>query len=442
LVNQRLHADEREATAHLELLFNTSPDAVLLTRLSDGCFVRVNDGFTALTGYARAEALGQSILALHIWHDPADRARLVAALANHGSSDNLEAVFRRKDGQVFAGLLSARRLDFQGVPHILSVTRDLSAQKQAEAELRASEQQYRLLTESMKDVVWTLDADTRRFLYVSPSVERLRGYTPQEVMAAPLDAALTPASAETIKQLIRQRAAQFRASGGASDQFYTTELEQPCRDGTTVWVEQIASYRLNPANGHVEVRAVTRDITERKRLEDQLKRQATTDAVTGITNRRHFLELAQTELTRALRFNHPLALALIDLDHFKRINDVYGHAAGDAALVTFVQTCQTAIREIDLLARFGGDEFALLLPEATGAQAQVVTERVRRALAALPAGPAAPPVPLLISAGIACLTDVPETLDVLLGRADQALYRVKAAGGDSVALEAVSAQRL
>jgi PAS domain S-box-containing protein len=136
LVNQRLNAENREANENLELIFNTSPDAVLITRLTDGYFVGVNEGFTALTGYTRAEVLGKSAPEINIWKNPADRQQLVTTLNETGLCENLEAVFQRKDGSQLNGLVSAKIITLQGAPHIISVTRDITERKRAEEALR------------------------------------------------------------------------------------------------------------------------------------------------------------------------------------------------------------------------------------------------------------------------------------------------------------------
>jgi|GEM_PF-3160324 len=143
---------------------------------------------------------------------------------------------------------------------------------QREQLLRESEQKYRLLTERMKYVVWSLDLETMRFLYVSPSVETLRGYTVEEVIAEPVDAAMIPDIASSLKALMRQRAEALLSGQATADQFYVNEVEQPCKDGTTVWTEIVTTYRLNEDNGHVEVTGVARDITERKRSAEELAR--------------------------------------------------------------------------------------------------------------------------------------------------------------------------
>ncbi|PQJ96259.1 hybrid sensor histidine kinase/response regulator [Chromatium okenii] len=141
---------------------------------------------------------------------------------------------------------------------------------QREQSLRESEQKYRVLTENIKDVVWTLDVATMRFLYVSPAVEALRGFTADEIMAAPVDAALMPEMGEQLKALVRQRAAALLVGKMPAEHFYCDEIEQPRKDGTTVWTEVVTSYWHNELADRVELHGVTRDISERKRAEAAL----------------------------------------------------------------------------------------------------------------------------------------------------------------------------
>ncbi len=136
------------------------------------------------------------------------------------------------------------------------------------AELAEREAQYRLLAESMKDVVWTLDVETMRYLYVSPSVERLRGFSPEEMLAEPADAALAPEDAAAMQALMLARAAALRNGEVPSDHFYTSQEALPRKSGGSVWTEVITRYRIDEKSGHVIVLGVTRDISERLRGEE------------------------------------------------------------------------------------------------------------------------------------------------------------------------------
>lgn len=178
------------------------------------------------------------------------------------------------------------------------------------------------------------------------------------------------------------------------------------------------------------------EISERIRLQEKLYKQATTDELTGVSNRRHFMELAQTEIGRAKRQQHSLSLALIDLDHFKQINDTYGHSAGDHVLAAFAATCLNNIREIDIFARFGGDEFSLLLPNSDTTQASSIIERIQTALKNKPEKFQGQKIPIRISSGISCFSGKSDSLDKLLRRADQALYSSKGAGKNRISIVA------
>ena len=176
------------------------------------------------------------------------------------------------------------------------------------------------------------------------------------------------------------------------------------------------------------------EIIERKRLQDELFQQATTDVLTGVANRRHFMELAQEEIVHANRLERPLALVLIDLDDFKQINDTYGHEAGDQVLIALAKTCLEHIRDRDIFARLGGDEFVLLLPNAHCEQAEKIVARIRQMLMNQPLDLRNKTISVPISSGITKLSGKQDTLEVLLRRADQALYQAKAAGKNRVSM--------
>lgn len=153
--------------------------------------------------------------------------------------------------------------------NLRQLEQEIARLRQTERVLRDSEKRYRLLADYVTDVLWVLDLETRRFCLVSPAVERLRGFTVAEVLAQGMDAALTPASREHIQQLLPERLARFHAGQRES---FVDELEQPCKDGATVWTEVTTCYVLNEENGHGEVYGVSRDITERRHIEQQLRK--------------------------------------------------------------------------------------------------------------------------------------------------------------------------
>jgi diguanylate cyclase (GGDEF)-like protein len=178
------------------------------------------------------------------------------------------------------------------------------------------------------------------------------------------------------------------------------------------------------------------DVTDLVRHADELERLATTDAMTNLHNRRHFLTLAEAEWSRFQRYHRPLALLLIDLDRLKGINDRFGHAAGDAAMVTVAEIFRNNRRETDIVARVGGDEFAMLLPETDAGQGQVVADRLRQELKERPLTAEGEAVILTVSIGLAEATLSMPNVDALMKAADRALYQAKAAGRDRTVVTA------
>jgi diguanylate cyclase (GGDEF)-like protein len=165
----------------------------------------------------------------------------------------------------------------------------------------------------------------------------------------------------------------------------------------------------------------------------QVQRLATTDPLTGIANRRHFYDLAHRELERSERYGMPIGVVLFDVDHFKRINDTHGHFIGDQVLRAIALRCSDDLREIDTLARFGGEEFIVLLPETGYMQARYVAERLRQRIAQSPIETDAGPIPVTISAGVASSESFANlTFDVLFSHADTMLYTAKHAGRNQV----------
>lgn len=173
---------------------------------------------------------------------------------------------------------------------------------------------------------------------------------------------------------------------------------------------------------------------ENARLFAELNQMARRDPLTGISNRREFFERAQEELKRSCRYGSDVSILMIDIDHFKRVNDTYGHPVGDQVLQTIALQCQSNLRDVDLFGRYGGEEFVALLPHTGLEQAAITAERLRRLVAENPVQTDAGPVRCTISVGAAAFFRDCEILEVFLERADQALYHAKRIGRNRVSL--------
>jgi diguanylate cyclase (GGDEF)-like protein len=164
----------------------------------------------------------------------------------------------------------------------------------------------------------------------------------------------------------------------------------------------------------------------------RLRATAEHDPLTGLLNRRAFEARFEIERNRAERYGRPLALLIVDIDHFKAVNDTFGHSAGDAAIVAVAGCIRAGLRDVDSAARFGGEEFVALLPETGLAAARDVAERLRSAVSHLEPKPGGVPKPLRVSIGVSAAPECVNLASELLDSADRALYRAKAEGRDRV----------
>jgi len=175
-----------------------------------------------------------------------------------------------------------------------------------------------------------------------------------------------------------------------------------------------------------------RDVTTRKQMERSLKELASHDPLTGVANRRYFFERAGEEFARSRRHHHALSVVMIDIDHFKRINDHYGHFRGDDVLKAVCKAFHAQLRESDLLARIGGEEFVILLADIDPDGARSLAERLRQSVADLTISSEGAEIRWTVSVGVSTLTPADATIEDCLKRADQALYRAKATGRNRV----------
>jgi diguanylate cyclase (GGDEF)-like protein/PAS domain S-box-containing protein len=304
--------------------------------------------------------------------------------------------------------------------------RQLQARQRMAAELEATEADFRLLAEESSDMVTRIGMD-ERIHYVSPSSIRVVGWPPEQLMGT---LALAGVNAEDLPRVRAMVAALKRGDGEDARIVYRTRH----RNKAEIWVE--STMRVTKKYGTAEINgvvAISRDMTEHKDLEQKLASLATLDGLTGIANRRHFDEHLEKEWARARRDGTALSLLLIDVDHFKKYNDRYGHQSGDACLKSIAQVLAAqARRPADIAARYGGEEFVLLLPDTDRAGCELIGSKVQDSLAVLGINHElnlpSQKVTVSIGGAIAAFHDAKASSASLVEAADRALYAAKDEG--------------
>ncbi|WP_052177667.1 diguanylate cyclase [Methylotenera sp. G11] len=263
----------------------------------------------------------------------------------------------------------------------------------------------------------------RKIIWCNKAMSTILGYTQSELLGSSTKMLFAD---EAMYETVGRNA--YPLKSGAP---YRTQFEMKKVDGHKVWIE--ISGAAIPYDSGLSLWLVN-DISKLKALEEELKHQIDHDFLTGLRSRAWFMEQATIELHRASRFNTPLSLLMLDIDFFKLVNDTYGHQAGDIALKSVAQFMQKILRDFDMCARMGGEEFMILLPQTNQDKALEVAERIRLFIqntqVPLPTGESS--LQLTVSIGLSSLSSKEDNIDDLINKADKALYQAKHTGRNRV----------
>lgn len=292
---------------------------------------------------------------------------------------------------------------------------------------------FRQLIETTSDIVLVYDTTPPeeggpRIVYANPAFEKRMGYETNEILGASPDSLNGRGTDRQTRYRIRKA---MRNGKGIR-----TELLKYSKEGQGYWMD-INIIPLKDESGAVtHFASIERDLSRYKRMERQLINMALFDSLTGALSRPAFFEQSDKELARAKRYHRPLSVMMIDIDHFKLINDTYGHASGDQVLQIFVEAIQEVIRNTDFLGRVGGEEFALLLPDTPLKSAYHLAERVRERITKYPYLAGEMLIEVTASLGVAEFHKADADIKSLLNRADEALYKAKQSGRNRVTMAA------
>ena len=408
-------------------LFERITSGVVLCRVRDGAVLvgDVNAAVERMEKVVREEIVGRPLTQALPQAAQSGLEDTVLRISQGGRPEEFSMIFH--DDADLTAWREARAFRLES-GEIAVVYDDVTEKRLADLAIRESEARFRAQAESAHDAIVVLDSKGA-IQFWNPAAERMFGWAAEEVQGRDLHELV---ATEGDRDKAARGMPAFAMSGQGPVVGSAQEMTARRRDGSEFPVERsVSSYRLG---GQWYAVGSVRDITERKVAEDRLREMATMDGLTGIMNRRYFMERAAAEIHRAERYGGPLAAIMFDADHFKRVNDTYGHDAGDDVLRFLTEAAGHGLRDADLLGRLGGEEFAVVLPQTPLAGAAEVAERLRERIADKPIATRQGPVPLTISLGVALWDESVKDVDALIKRADLALYRAKEGGRDKVVL--------
>lgn len=330
---------------------------------------------------------------------------------------------RRKDGSLYPAEIHLELIEFGDEKVYVALAVDLSERRKIENDLKEKNEILNTITVYAGDAIIMID-DNGKVTFWNPAAERILGYSRDEIIGKELHAFMI--QDEQLYKAYREAFERFRLSGKGSIVGKTVEMKTRHKHGHEIDVE--LSLSVVKVNNSWHAIGIIRDISERKKFEELLYSQSVTDPLTNIYNRRFFMEILEQEAGRTKRSKKPFSLIMFDLDHFKNVNDHFGHAAGDMVLKKVAETVKGRIRKTDYFARWGGEEFIILLPETSLNNAVNLAEELRRQISTMELEGIES---VTASFGVTEYKDN-DTIDTVLLRVDNMLYEAKNDGRNCV----------
>ncbi len=418
---------EREALQKFTTLFESNPALMAITNLAQGNFTDVNTAFLEKLGYTRAEVIGKTSVELDLFVHPSQRRHIDSELSSMGTIRDVELDIRRKDGQVLDGLFSGEILDIQGKKLLLSVMVDISEQIELRKRLELQRRRLRNIIDGAHLGTWEWDVQTGKTIFNERWAEIL-GYRLAE---------LEPVSIATWERLahpddlVESNRLLARHFAGESE-FYNSESRMKHKDGHWVWVLDRGKAIVWNADGKPSTMFGTHmDITEKKEMEERIRQLSIRDPLTEVYNRRYIFDRLDVLAAEHSRLGRNFCVSILDIDHFKAVNDRYGHQAGDFVLKEFTDIINSSIRPYDLLGRYGGEEFIIVSTNTTGADTSSAITRLMETVKQKYFVHDGAEIRFTFSCGIADsaeLTTAELTISKMVDLADRRLYAAKEGG--------------
>lgn len=389
--------------------FHANPDLTVITTLGEGRYIEISDSFLQVSGYKREEVVGRTARDMDIWVSLSDRDFVLEKLKETGfSGRDLEVHFRYRTGEIGTFIASTELISIGGEPHLLWVIKDITERKKMQEALRLSEDKFAKAFYASPITMSITTLDDGRITAVNDGFCRALGYSREEILGkTSMEIGFWPSpwyrsmlkSKFANNESVREMEIIFGRKGGENRLgLYSAEAieieGQPC------------------------VLSILVDITERKQSEEVIKYLSFHDKLTGLYNRAFFEEeLARVDTERQL----PISLIMGDVNGLKLINDALGHSEGDQLLVTVAKILRGSCRREDLVARWGGDEFLIMLPRCGPNEAAIIVDRIKQAAGEVDYLP----IQLSISLGVATKQEMDRDIIDIIREAEDRMYRNK-----------------
>lgn len=420
---------EQERLRLFGTLFSRNPAPMSLSEADSGRIVDVNDAFLATTGYERMEILGRTSLELGLFADPKERDWALGLLKREGWLDGVELRIRREDGGLVIGRFSGGIIDMHGRRLLLTVMVDVTEQSELRDRLESQRRTLRQIIDGTRLGTWEWDVKGGRTVFNERWAE-IVGYSLAELEPTTIDTwarLVHPDDAPVSERLLAEHFA-------GKTEYYEFEGRMRRKDGSYVWILDRGKVTSRDGDGSPLMMFGThQDITERKLMEDRVRELSVRDPLTGVFNRRRLFEELGVAVAEYGRGSRPFCVAMFDLDHFKSINDGFGHAAGDEVLKAFAGLVMAIIRPYDVFGRYGGEEFTLIMPACDKSQAEAALGRILDAVRALAIPLGQSSIRFTASCGYMISAELEPSavdLDATLALADGRLLEAKRTGRD------------
>jgi diguanylate cyclase (GGDEF)-like protein/PAS domain S-box-containing protein len=390
-------------------------------------YLFMNNHHLARLGLSSEQIIGKTYREFHSPEQDKVFAEAVNKVFSAGKSIRQEHSSQR-DGRYFHRTFSPvkDRSPNGEITCVVIISTDITERKLAEDAIRESEQRYRTIIENIEDGYHELDF-SGNIVFFNDSLLRMLGYSRSEFTGMNYGNVTDKETARLVLQVCDEVYRTGKPSSGI-------EIEVRKKDGTMKVVEISVSLILDARGKEVGFRALVRDVTERKKSEETIRRLAYHDALTGLPNRLLFTDRLNMAITRAKRNKQYLAVMILDLDYFKNINDTLGHHMGDRLLQAVGSRLTDLLRKGDTIARMGGDEFLILLPEISSVG---VTKTIAQKIVEAFQSPFViddRKLHITTSVGIAIYPDVSDNVETLIKNADIAMYHAKGSGRNNYQL--------